>query len=402
MSKQCPSLWQRRVFKNSFTRNGKLQRVKTWCVKIQHKGIRRTISLAGRTRKAAAIEAEAFYNLLLREGWVGVHASACPREDMLKHEHQPWPKTDARYWRSRLLRRSNSWSVRIEYTGMSHYFPLGGLDERTAAQQAARIYRAIVAGGWEAVCERFVREMTLAFHWAANPLAWTYSTVQSDIRGTSRFNTSGKNMVMAVVESDRSLQRTLVRHLGRHASVQPYSDGQEALREIPRQRIDLVLVNHVLPDMAGAEFARELARLASRLPILVFSTYEDSNQLFLGTPGGASAYLLKRTPSEHLLAPIEGLFTGGKLSHESISEHVREYFHSASLALAAAEPPPWLSLLTPREKQILDCLSKGYVDKEIAEELSISAWTVHGHVKKIFEKLEVHSRTAAVVKYLHK
>jgi DNA-binding NarL/FixJ family response regulator len=163
-----------------------------------------------------------------------------------------------------------------------------------------------------------------------------------------------------------------------------------------------VLVNQVLPDKAGTEFAQALETCAPRVAVVVYSVYEDSSQLFMATPGGASAYLLKRTRAEELLAPIERLLAGGPLSHSQISEHVRQYFHGAALSLQSGEHHHEMGLLTRREKEILDCLSKGQVDKQIADTLGISPWTVHGHVKNIFGKLRVHSRTEAVVKYLRK
>jgi DNA-binding NarL/FixJ family response regulator len=416
VSKQRPSaanaasFWRRRIFKNTFTRAGRLRSVSGWSVKIQHRGVRRTISLRSRSRRAAALEAQTFYKMLVTAGWqAALTAHVEPRDNRATRELQPG---DPRYWRPRLLHRKhsatdeNAITARIEHEGTSYYFALGTSDESAGATHAAEIYRTVTADGWLPACRRFTRELTLGLHWASNPVAWTYTTLQTDVHEGA--NRPGRMRTpaarIALLETDESLRRGLARYLSGHATVYPCSSGQEALREIPRQRIDLVLVNQTLPESTLAEFTQALERFSSRLPVIVFSTYEDSNQLFLCVPGGASAYLLKRTPPEHLLAPIEMLLQARKveLSRETISEQVRQYFYGASLSLQSAEDHPWMTLLTPREKQILDCLSKGYVDKEIADELGISGWTVHGHVKNIFEKLNVHSRTAAVVKYLHK
>jgi DNA-binding NarL/FixJ family response regulator len=137
-------------------------------------------------------------------------------------------------------------------------------------------------------------------------------------------------------------------------------------------------------------------------PCLLFSVYEDSGELFKSTPGGSAGYLLKRTPPDQLLAPISGAPLEGPLSARKIARRVWNYFQEALTSLRSGDVAAEMEKLTPRECQVLDCLSRGYVDKEIAAALGISAWTVHGHVKNIFEKLGVHSRTEAVVRYLQR
>ena len=124
--------------------------------------------------------------------------------------------------------------------------------------------------------------------------------------------------------------------------------------------------------------------------------------MFKSTPGGATGYLLRRTLPRQILEPIAVTMRKGMLSQEQISLGVREYFHRLLDSLPAGDPYREMGRLTPREREILNLLSKGYVDKEIADSLHISIWTVHGHMKNIFEKLGVHTRTEAVVKYLHK
>lgn len=426
MSKQRPSIrpcgsWRERVFKNTFTRDGKLKRVKGWSVKIQHKRLRRTISLHGHTRTAAALEAEAFHEVLLRQGWKEA-LRAHFAQDLQAHRraffNDEWPKSDARYWRPRLVHRKHLrcavedaaplWSARIEHDGRSHYFPLRTSDEKAASTRAAEIYRTITATGWEEACRRFSRELTLAFHWASNPVAWTYTTLHTQVDDAvvgPRRDAARSAIRVAVVEAELGLHETLAFYLARLVLTRGFSSAEEALDEISGRRIDFVLVNQALTNMGSNQFADALRSFAPRLPVLVYSTYEDSHQLFSCTPGGAPAYLLKRTPPERLLAPLEPLLAGkdqNPPSEQKISEQVRQYFCQAAMSLQSGQHDSLPGLLTPREKQILDCLSKGYVDKEIANELGISAWTVHGHIKNIFGKLSVHSRTEAVVKYLHK
>jgi DNA-binding NarL/FixJ family response regulator len=328
--------------------------------------------------------------------------------------------------RRRYTSQSEEFSVRIEHAGRSHYFPLATADEATACARAAQIHRSVLRDGWEEACHRFPRELTVGFHWSADPLAWTYATIHTRPLANAWMTTppargaaSGavepiaadigpapenrKAPLIAVVESERGLGQALEWHLGGlAASVRLLANGAEALREVPRQHFHLALVNHTLPDASGAECAEQLGHLAPRTPVLIYSAHEDSEQLFKSTPGGAFGYVLKRTAPEHLLAPIEGLFADGTLSAERVGEQVRRYFQTVTASLQAPQRLHEMSRLTPRETQILDCLSKGYLDKEIAGALGISAWTVHGHLKNIFAKLGVHSRIEAVVKYLQK
>jgi DNA-binding NarL/FixJ family response regulator len=162
------------------------------------------------------------------------------------------------------------------------------------------------------------------------------------------------------------------------------------------------LVNGNSTDVTAAEFSSKLRRLAPTLPILFFTIHEDSDQLFKATPGGASGYMLKRTSPERLFEPIVGALEDGVLSADRIALHVRRYFQDLVGSLSILESSPGVARLTHREHDILNLLSKGYLDKEIAEALGISLWTVHGHLKKIYEKLGVHTRTEAAVRYLQK
>ena len=154
--------------------------------------------------------------------------------------------------------------------------------------------------------------------------------------------------------------------------------------------------------MEGPSCVERLRSLACDCSCLLFSVYEDSGELFKSTTGGSAGYLLKRTPPDHLLAPISGAPPREKLSSRQISGRVWKYFQKVFAPLQTGDAAAEMQKLSPRECQVLDCLSRGYVDKEIAATLGISAWTVHGHLKNIFEKLGAHSRTEAVVKYLQR
>jgi DNA-binding NarL/FixJ family response regulator len=174
----------------------------------------------------------------------------------------------------------------------------------------------------------------------------------------------------------------------------------EAIRETPRQPLDFLVANCTLAHQPGAACLEEFQRLKPGLACLLYSVFEDSDHLFKATPGGAVGYLLKRTAPSQIFEPIA--HATRPLTHEQIASHVREYFQRLSASLPAGPPSRELATLTPREHEILALLSKGRLAKEIADALGISVWTVHGHVKSIFEKLNVHTRTEAVVKFLQK
>jgi DNA-binding NarL/FixJ family response regulator len=416
------------VFKNTFTRNGRTRIVKGWSVKIQYQGVRQTFSLRSPSRAAAAVEAHTIYQTIVSEGWVAAARLRANARSTARASLRAVPalasKLDARHWKPRLLRRryarvQNEFSVSIEHAGVSHYFPLGTADEEAAAARALEIYRAVVNEGWNQTFAESAREITIGLHWAAEPLAWTYATFQtvpasSPVEARDRtiqptpspspltLSNSARALNVVIVESEPGISLALAGLLQRYrAAVLDFADANRALAQVPQRRADLVLVNHSLPGLSGEEFVERLAIIAPHAARIVYSIHEDSEQLFKSTPGGASGYLLKRTPPEHLLAPIENLLAAGSVSNAAMSESVRQYFQAVTLALETGQPQP-MSRLTRREKEIMDCLSKGYLDKEIASALGISAWTVHGHIKNIFEKLGVHSRIEAVLKYLHK
>ena len=411
------------MFKNFYTYRGRRITVKRWSVKLQRGKIRRTFSLSAKNRAAAAIEAQAIHQTIITQGWDAV-APAGQRPGRppgaAGAEGEPLPKTDVRYWKRRLIQRrhlspinpglSAALCTRIEHAGINHYFPLGTTDEEAAASKAREIYQAVVKEGWDAVVRRFPRELTVGIHWADNPLAWTYTTVHTLVDGShpkGRFVSAnpGQPVEVAILEPDAGVCRALVKCVNRQTGfvcTAAYSTAGDALGDLPRNAPNLALVDGNTPDVTVAEYSHKVHRLSPRLPIVFFTTHEDSDQLFKATPGGASGYLLKRTSPERLFEPIVDVLKDGDLSPVRIALHVRRYFQNLVESLCFLESAPDMARLTQREREILNLLSKGCLDKEIADTLGISLWTVHGHLKKIYEKLGVHTRTEAAIRYLHK
>jgi DNA-binding NarL/FixJ family response regulator len=123
--------------------------------------------------------------------------------------------------------------------------------------------------------------------------------------------------------------------------------------------------------------------------------------MFVSTPGGASGDLVKRVKPERLLEPILNVASRSELMTDELLLRVKYYFQEL-LQLHSSHDNSALANLTRRESEVLALLSKGCVDKEIAQAMGISVWTVHGHIKKIFEQLNVRTRTEAVIRYLEK
>ncbi len=411
--------WSRRVFKNSYTRAGKLIRLRSWSVKIQHENHRHTLSLGAVTRARAARKALALYRAIVIQGWKTVLAH---RPGGARSPTELAPDAIARaqtgYWRRRLLTRryteglrshlAGELSARIEYDGENHYFPLGTASREQAARRAAKIYRTVLAAGWRHTTQTFPREITVAVFWAMDPLACTYTTLFTEPtgQGPQVYDRAVRRRagLVCIVEPDEGVRRAVASSIAIHPEtweVTTLATAEEVLRLSSRLRAALVLLNRSLPDMGGGECAEALKTRRPDLPVFTYGVYDDSDQLFLSFGGVSTGYILRRRPPGLLLEPIGPLATMRTLAADPVARAVRRYFQGL-LDSSVTQDAPATARLTPREQEILAYLSKGYVDKEIAQRLGISAWTVHGHLRSIFGKLRVHTRTEAVVRYLQK
>jgi DNA-binding NarL/FixJ family response regulator len=163
----------------------------------------------------------------------------------------------------------------------------------------------------------------------------------------------------------------------------------------------LVLLNRSLAERMGIQFSGGLTSLKSGALALAYSVSVDGDHMFVATPGGAEGYMLKRVNPANIL---DQMFQAGNFPGTSAEDNLApvKLFFKALLRPRSGEHTVALAKLTPRENEVLMLLSKGCVDKEIAQAMGISVWTVHGHIKKIFERLGVRTRTEAVIRYLEK
>jgi DNA-binding NarL/FixJ family response regulator len=202
---------------------------------------------------------------------------------------------------------------------------------------------------------------------------------------------------VALVEDDPEIRANLAHRVGRSPAfrlLRSYSDAESALADLPRHPPDVVLMDINLPGIDGVECVRQLKLKMPAVQFIMLTIYEDGNRLFKSLMAGASGYLLKRTPPDKLLAAIREAHAGGAPMTPEIARRVVQHFQQIP------QPASELQRLTPREKQVLEQLAKGFLYKEIEDNLHISTGTLRSYIANVYEKLHVHSRTEAVVKYL--
>jgi DNA-binding NarL/FixJ family response regulator len=175
-----------------------------------------------------------------------------------------------------------------------------------------------------------------------------------------------------------------------------YSNAEDALKYLPGQKPDVVLMDIQLPKMSGIECVENLIQKSPDLQIMMLTVYEDNEQVFKSLAAGATGYILKRTPPAELLEAIRELHEGGSPMSDQIARKVVQTFQQIGKSSKETE------ILSERETEILSFLAKGYQDKEIAEKFFLSVKTIRTHLRNIYKKLHVHSRTEAVLKYLRK
>jgi DNA-binding NarL/FixJ family response regulator len=175
-----------------------------------------------------------------------------------------------------------------------------------------------------------------------------------------------------------------------------YGTAEEALRKFPLENPDVVLMDINLPGISGIECIIRLKEILPHVQIMMLTVYEDDDLIFKSLVAGATGYILKRTPPTELLDAIKVIHGGGSPMSDQIARKVVQAFQQMGRSTKETEN------LSDRETEILSYLSKGFYDKEIADKLFISVKTVRTHLRNIYRKLEVRSRTEAVLKYLQK
>ena len=204
---------------------------------------------------------------------------------------------------------------------------------------------------------------------------------------------------VAIVEDSRGTRESLTELLRRSPHLNclgAYPNGEIALRELPGHNPDVVLMDINLPGMSGIECVARLKEKAPKTQVLMLTTYEEGDLIFESLRAGANGYLLKNMPPSELVEAVEEVHSGGSPMSMHIARKVVNHFHQIK------QPSSEMEKLTKREREILAQLAKGFLYKEIADQLGISLSTVRAHLHAVYEKLHVQSRTEAVVKYLNR
>jgi DNA-binding NarL/FixJ family response regulator len=211
-------------------------------------------------------------------------------------------------------------------------------------------------------------------------------------------------ITVSIVEDNDQLRGTLAKVIGRAEGfrfVSDYGSAEDALADLPKVVPEVVLMDINLPGMNGVECVRKLKTLLPQTQVMMLTVYEDTENIFNALAAGASGYMLKRTPTKELLEAIREMHRGGSPMTTHIARLVVQSFQKS--AAAPAQPAGGdLSELSEREQQVLDLLSQGLIYKEIAEKLNIGYETVHTYIRRIYEKLQVRTRTEAVAKFLQR
>lgn len=182
-------------------------------------------------------------------------------------------------------------------------------------------------------------------------------------------------------------------------------NAESALVRIPKTECDLVLLDINLPRQSGIDCLAALKKQMPNTRMVMLTAYDDNESLFQSLVGGADGYLLKKTPRDRLIEALRDIVNGGAPISPQIARRMVEYFHrlknpdGGNVARVAAADSE-MSELTAREKEVLGLLADGHTPKEVGARLNISWQTVRNHIKFIYDKLHVHTRTDAVLKYL--
>lgn len=202
---------------------------------------------------------------------------------------------------------------------------------------------------------------------------------------------------VALVEDDAPARKILARWLEAAEGFQlvgQYGDAEQALSDLPRLAVDIVLADIQLPAADGIEMVRLLKPRMAKTQFVMLTVYEDSKHIFNALRAGATGYLLKRTTYEEFLAALKYVHAGGSPMNSYIARQVAQFFPTDASPQEATD-------LSPREWEVLKMMAQGYLYKEIADALNIGVRTVDTYVRRIYEKLHVRSRAQAVAKYVN-
>jgi DNA-binding NarL/FixJ family response regulator len=206
------------------------------------------------------------------------------------------------------------------------------------------------------------------------------------------------NITVSIVEDDAPLRGILsdwMRGAEGFKCVGVHENAEVALAALPQENPSVVLMDINMPGMNGIECVRRLKPQMMDTQFMMLTVYEDPDHIFKALTAGASGFLLKRSLRTELLAAIKDVHAGGSPMSSNIARKIVQSFQRFNASPTETEN------LSPREREVLELLARGYLYKEIADSLHISVPTVNTHIRRIYEKLHVRSRSQAIAKFTH-
>ncbi|MCX6875007.1 MAG: response regulator transcription factor [Verrucomicrobia bacterium] len=203
-------------------------------------------------------------------------------------------------------------------------------------------------------------------------------------------------ILVSIVEDHAALRQIMAEWIGQAPDMKlgrTYPDAESALADLPQHPADVVLMDINLPGLSGIECVRHLKPLLPATQFVMVTVYMDADRIFKALAAGATGYLLKRSSHTELLQAIREVAAGGSPMSRNIARLIVEKFH------AVPTQSPDVERLSDRELDVLRLLARGQVYKEIAAGLNLSFHTVHTLVRRIYEKLHVHTRREAVARF---
>jgi DNA-binding NarL/FixJ family response regulator len=204
------------------------------------------------------------------------------------------------------------------------------------------------------------------------------------------------DITVSVVEDDLPIRQMITEWVSGAKGFQflkAFGNGEAAIQELPATQSDLVLMDINLPLASGIECVRALKPLMPRTQFLMLTIYSDTGHIFDALAAGATGYMLKKIRRDALLQSLAEAYAGGSPMSSGIARKVVQSFQTPLTVM------PEGAHLSPRQREVLELLARGHLYKEIADALGIKQATVNCYIREIYEKLHVHSRTQAVIKY---
>ena len=201
---------------------------------------------------------------------------------------------------------------------------------------------------------------------------------------------------IAIVEDNKVIRESLIEFVQTDpecSCVCACATAEEALKVIPKHQADIVLMDIQLPGASGIECTAQLKQLLPSAQIIMVTVYEDTERIFKALRVGACGYLLKRCTPEELISAVREVRSGGAPMSREIARKVIASFQEPLTSAAEVED------LSPREREILELLAAGRSNKEIADRLGLTDGTVRWHLRHVYNKLHVRSRTEAALKF---